>query len=116
LNSEEFEELVSRAVDELPPWIKNIIDEENLVICVREEPGDEVENKYSSEILGLFTGLPYGSRRGTYPFLPRVEIYRQPFLKHVPSSKMAERVRQTVIHEVAHFMGMDEKEVRNRGY
>lgn len=116
MKTAEFENIVESAVDGLPGWVQNILDEENIVICVREEPPEEAEEKHGSEILGLFTGKPYGSRQGTYPLPARIEIYRQPFLKHIPPQKMKERIRQTVVHEVAHFMGMDEKEVRRRGY
>ncbi len=116
MNSAEFEKLVHRALKELPPWVQKIIDEENLVVCVREEPGPEVVEEHGKNIFGLFVGLPYGSRRGTYPFPARIEIYRQAFLKHVQPEKMPERVRRTVIHEIAHFMGMDENQVRKKGY
>ncbi|MGM0380630.1 MAG: metallopeptidase family protein [bacterium] len=116
MDSQQFQQLVENALHELPGWVDNIIEQENLVICVRETPGPKVVEEHSSEILGLFTGVPYGGRRGTNPLPSRIEIYRQPFLKHIPADEMPEQVRRTVIHEVAHFMGMDENEVRDRGY
>lgn len=101
MTSAEFDELVRAALDELPPHIASAL--ENLAVVVEDEaPGDP----------GLF-GL-----WESHPYLPdRITIFRRPLERAFPEpSRLAEEVRVTVLHELAHFFGMEEDRLDELGY
>jgi predicted Zn-dependent protease with MMP-like domain len=90
LSDEEFREAVMDALDSLPPEIAARLG--NVAVIVEDRHP-------SGSLLGLFD--PRGG-------LQRIVIYRE---LH-PS---AEEVKRTVLHEVSHYFGMDERQVRNWG-
>ena len=91
LTEEECREAVQDALDSLPSEIASKLD--NVAVIV--EDGDP-----SSGLLGLFD--PRGS-------LQRIIIYRQ-----LHSS--SDQVKRTVLHEVGHYFGMNEQQIRELGY
>ena len=115
VSEEEFDRLVVDAIDELPAWIQEVIERENIVICSKEEAPPEVQAKRQGQVLGLFTGVPYGAR-SSVPLPARIELYRGPLLDNYDSKQLKGAVKKTLIHEVAHFVGMDEQQVRRLGY
>jgi predicted Zn-dependent protease with MMP-like domain len=90
LTEEETREAVMDALDSLPPEIAERLD--NVAVIVEERHP-------SGRLLGLFD--PRGG-------LQRIIIYRE-----LHSS--TEDVRRTVFHEVGHYFGMDERQVRSWG-
>jgi predicted Zn-dependent protease with MMP-like domain len=98
----DFEEQVRRALDELPPDLARGL--ENVAVVVEEE------NAGDPGVLGLFEKAPY---------LPaKVTIYRRPLLAdfgHDPEL-LAHEIRVTVLHELAHYFGIDEQRLAELGY
>lgn len=98
----DFEEQVRRALDELPPDLARGL--ENVAVVVEDENADE------PELLGLFEEAPY---------LPaKVTIYRQPLetdFGHDPR-RLRHEIRVTVLHELAHYFGIDEERLGELGY
>jgi predicted Zn-dependent protease with MMP-like domain len=98
----DFEEQVRRALDELPPDLGRGL--ENVAVVVEEE------NATDPGVLGLFEQAPY---------LPaKVTIYRQPLVAdfgHNPEL-LAHEIRVTVLHELAHYFGIDEQRLAELGY
>ncbi|MFP4687327.1 MAG: metallopeptidase family protein [bacterium] len=115
VSEQDFDELLTEALEELPLWVQEIIERENIVICGREKASPGVLDKDSNRILGLFRGVPYGSR-SREPLPPRIEIYRQPMLENYGPDNLKEKIKKTLIHEIGHFLGMSEEEVRRRGF
>lgn len=117
MDRERFEELVQRAVEELPPWIAERLS--NIDIEVRDAPSAEElcagRVPPGHTLLGLYQGVPQTRRsRGYQMVLPdRVLIYQRPIERLCRSEEeVVERVRQVVIHEIAHHFGISDARLR----
>jgi predicted Zn-dependent protease with MMP-like domain len=98
----QFDEHVRRALDALPPDLARGL--ENVVVVVEDEhPGEP-------DLFGLFEEAPY---------LPaKVTIYRRPLEEefgHDPE-ELEHEIRITVLHELAHYFGIDEDRLDELGY
>ena len=97
-----FEEQVRQALDALPPELARGL--ENVAVVVEEE------NAEDPGILGLFQEAPY---------MPaKVTIYRRPLeadFGHDPA-RLEHEIRVTVLHELAHYFGIDEQRLAELGY
>ena len=105
-----FEEMVAKAMDELPENFKRQIS--NVAILVEHNPGPR-------GLLGLYEGIPLTSRTTQYAgVLPdRITIYRQAICAICRTEdEVADEVRRTVIHEVAHHFGIDDDRLDELGW
>lgn len=108
---EEFEELVSEALDEIPAELARFMD--NVAIFVEDESTDE------PELLGLYEGIPLTERFGNYVMTSpdRITIYRLPTLRiSADRDEVREQVEITVVHEIAHHFGIDDDALHALGY
>ncbi|MFD4181785.1 metallopeptidase family protein [Rhodococcus sp. NPDC058514] len=106
-----FEELVGEALDLIPAELARAID--NVVVLVEdrdpEEPG----------LLGLYQGIALTERDSHYGgSLPdTITIYREALLEVCDSEEQViEEVAITVIHEVAHYFGIEEDRLHQLGW
>ncbi len=111
---EEFESLVEQALEGLPEEFAELLD--NVVVMVEEEPDpQDVEGMEPGEdLFGLYVGTNLLERDTFYSgALPdRILIYRGPILRHCANRREVIReVRDTVIHELGHFFGMEEDQM-----
>ncbi len=111
LTEEEFDDLVSEALDTLPPELARLMD--NVAVFVEnQKPG-------RPRLLGLYEGVPL-TRRGHYysGHLPdRITIFRAPISRRCATREdVVEQVRITVVHEVAHHFGIGEARLHELGY
>ena len=120
----DFEKLVGEACDQLPGWVEELLEEAGIAIYVREEPPPPIKEKFGGSVRGLFTGRNYSATQSNRPTTQptRIEIYRRPILQQYTGpekerkEKLKEQVRKTIVHEVGHYLGMSEEEIRQRGY
>lgn len=108
-----FDALVDRALDTIPDEIVALV--HNVVVLVEDEPPDTEP----ADTLGLYDGVALTERRWMPGVdLPdRIFIYRNPLLDLCDSEQMlADEVRITVVHEVAHHFGMDHGTLEALGY
>jgi predicted Zn-dependent protease with MMP-like domain len=106
----EFEALVAEALDGIPDEFARYLD--NVSVVVEDEPDEE-------GLYGLYQGIPLSER--THDFaaaLPdRISIYRGPLVRDFRSrAQIRRQIRLTVVHEIAHFFGLDERRIRRLGY
>ena len=105
-----FEDHVRSALDSLPPELTRRI--ENVAIVVRDEHPDD------PDLFGLYEGTPLperGDRAGSLP--DRITIYRRPLEESFPDpDELEEEIRVTVLHELAHYFGIDEDRLAELGY
>ncbi|MDQ3067243.1 MAG: metallopeptidase family protein [Actinomycetota bacterium] len=96
-----FEEHVRAALDSLPPEIAAALD--NVAIVIEEANRDE------PDLYGLFDWPEY---------MPaKISIYRRPLVEDFDdASELEEEIRVTVLHELAHYFGMDEDRIADLGY
>jgi predicted Zn-dependent protease with MMP-like domain len=106
-----FEEMVTEALDGLPPELGAIMS--NVAVTVEHNAGPP-------GLLGLYQGVPL-TRRTTTAYagaLPdRITIYRRSICAVCHSEdEVALQVRRTVIHEVAHHFGIGDQRLRELGW
>ena len=97
-----FDDHVRRALDSLPARIAAAL--ENVAVVVEDENPEE------PDLFGLFEA---------HEFLPaRIAIYRRPLEEefgHDPA-RLEEEIRVTVLHELAHYFGIEEGRLDELGY
>ena len=110
----EFEDVVQEALDELPEQFASLLD--NIIVVVEEEPADDdldVMEDGANELLGIYRGVPKTRRTYDMMLLPdQIAIFRGPILRVTRSRRDAvTQIRQTVIHELGHYFGLDDDEM-----
>jgi predicted Zn-dependent protease with MMP-like domain len=98
----DFEEHVRRALDVLPPDLARGL--ENVAVVVEDE------NRQDPDLFGLFEDVPY---------MPaKVTIYRRPLEEDFSDDpdELEREIRITVLHELAHYFGIDEERLDQLGY
>jgi predicted Zn-dependent protease with MMP-like domain len=117
-----FELLVHEALEDLPEEFARHLD--NVEIVIEDEPDPHVlralgMHPQRDTLFGLYQGVPL-SRRGALfgGHLPdKISIYYRPLLQACRTpDRLREQVRRTVIHEIGHFFGLDDDEIRALGY
>lgn len=121
MNRREFEQLVERAIERIPQIFQKAM--ENVAITVADWPDPDVMEEMTGDrnevVYGLFTGTPLPERSvemsGDMPAM--IELYQMPLVEDFPDRRdLIEEIEITLVHEIAHFMGMDEEEIREQGY
>jgi predicted Zn-dependent protease with MMP-like domain len=111
MTPQRFDELVSDALDLIPPKLAAAID--NVVILV------EAQHPEESGLLGLYEGVALTERDSSYAgSLPdAITIYRDALLDMCGSEdEVVEEVAITVIHEIAHHFGIDDDRLHQLGW
>lgn len=106
MHSRDFEQLVEQALAQLPPRFRRRL--RNLVVVVEDEPA-------RPGLLGLYQGWPLTQRTTGAPItMPdRITIYQGPHERACRNvAELKRMVEETVWHEVGHYFGMDERQVR----
>jgi predicted Zn-dependent protease with MMP-like domain len=113
---EEFEDVVADALDDLPEWVLEAI--ENVVILV-EERANASQDPDGEGLFGIYEGVPLPDRGFDYSLvLPdRIMIFQES-LERVFSDRdeLKEEIRVTVLHEVAHHLGIEEDRLQELGW
>lgn len=107
-----FESLVIDELDRLPDDMVDGLD--NVVFVVEDRPEDG-----SLDLLGLYDGLAL-TERGQYGMgeLPdRIIVYREPHLAGCDTEDaLRDEVHTTLVHEIAHFYGIDDEQLHELGW
>src|SRR5215510_12742125 len=105
-----FDEQVRAALDSLPPNIASAL--RNVAVVVEDE------NPEDPDIFGLYHGVPLPERGDGVGLLPdKISIYRLPLEDSFPDpEELREEIRITVLHELAHYFGLDEDRIAELGY
>jgi predicted Zn-dependent protease with MMP-like domain len=96
-----FEDHVRRALDSLPEAVAAAL--ENVAIVVEEQDPDD------PDLFGLWQA---------HELLPdKITIFRRPLVEAFPDpAELEEEIRVTVLHELAHYFGIDEDRLEELGY
>jgi predicted Zn-dependent protease with MMP-like domain len=112
VNRLEFDAAVDDVLDDLPDWVVAQLD--NLHVVVEERPEPE-----QGDLLGLYEGVSLPERSADYwGALPdRITVYREPHLEMGLSDvELREQIRRTVLHEIAHHLGIDDERLEELGW
>jgi predicted Zn-dependent protease with MMP-like domain len=96
-----FEKQVQAALDELPPKIAAGL--ENVAIVIEDQDPDD------PDLFGLWEADAY---------MPdKITIFERPLTRAFPDpERLRAEIRVTVLHELAHYFGLDEREIEELGY
>lgn len=112
VDADAFEKLVVDELDKLPDDMVDGLD--NVVFVVEDRPEDG-----TLDILGLYDGVNL-TERGQYGFgeLPdRIILYREPLLSVSANlEELKDQIHVTLVHEIAHFYGIDDNELHRLGW
>jgi predicted Zn-dependent protease with MMP-like domain len=96
-----FDEHVRRSLDALPPELARRL--ENVAVVVAEEHTED------PDLFGLFEEEPYLPAKITIFRLPLEDSFADPL-------ELEREIRITVLHELAHYFGIDEARLQELGY
>jgi predicted Zn-dependent protease with MMP-like domain len=111
MDPQRFDELVSDALDLIPPRLAAVMD--NVVVLVADRHPDE------ADLLGLYEGVALTERDSNYAgSLPdTITIYRDALLDICDDDdEVVEEVKVTVVHEIAHHFGIDDDRLHELGW
>lgn len=111
MSAERFEELVSDALDEIPPKLTAAL--QNVVVLVASRHPEE------PDLLGLYEGTALTDRDSSYAgSLPdTITIYRDALLEMCETEdEVVDEVTVTVVHEIAHHFGIDDERLHELGW
>lgn len=115
----EFEGLVDRAVKKMPRRFRAILKKEGIQLLARDKAPAVLQGRYRGGVVfGVFAGVSYDKRSvfnvETEP--TRIELYKKSFETVFADPREMERqIVKTVIHEIGHYFGFSEKQLRSRG-
>jgi predicted Zn-dependent protease with MMP-like domain len=109
-------------LDRLPKQFRDGL--RNLEIVVEKRPSADLLRAEGLDprhdtLYGLYQGVPLPDRSAfDPPILPdKITIFSEPLLEDFPDpEELREEIRLTVLHEIAHFFGMDDDEIEDLGY
>jgi predicted Zn-dependent protease with MMP-like domain len=106
----DFEEHVRAALDMVPPELAGGL--ENVAVVVEDEHPDD------PDLFGSFDGVPRTERTSFGPTPPAtITIYRLPLEESFSDpDELVRQIRITVLHELAHYFGIDEARISELGY
>ena len=122
LDYREIKKEVGRIIDRLPRSFRERL--LNLEFVVEERPSIELLRAEGLDprhdtLYGIYQGIPLPDRSSLDPpLLPdKITIFAEPLLEDFPDpEELREEIRLTVLHEIAHYFGMDEEEIEDLGY
>lgn len=115
-----FDQVIAKTLKELPPGLKRALGTVQIVVQKRPS-ADQLRRSGRApgdDLLGLFDGLslkdhPLGADR---QFPDRIILFEESLRKSYPGrEELARQVRITLVHELGHYFGFSEKELKSRG-
>jgi predicted Zn-dependent protease with MMP-like domain len=118
MTREQFEHIAQAAFDALPHDFTERV--ENVAIVVEEYPSDEVLEEVHGDrysLLGLYQGIPLTKRGQWYGMTATIPDKISLYQKNIESvckdeEEMELRIMEVLFHELGHYFGMDEAQVR----
>lgn len=118
MSREEFEDCAQEAFDALPRQFQQKI--ENVQIVVEDYPSSSLARQMKTgrrSLLGLYTGVPLPYRNTWYGASPTVPDTIHLFQKNIEAQcetmeELRGRITEVLLHELGHYFGMNEEEVR----
>jgi predicted Zn-dependent protease with MMP-like domain len=120
MTRQQFQDVVRQALDELPPVFRDALD--NVDVQVRWAPTSyerkRLRLRAGSELFGVYLGIPLTRRTRGYSMVAPdvIVIYQRTHERYCRTeAEMVEQARQTLLHEIGHYMGIDEDRLHELG-
>jgi predicted Zn-dependent protease with MMP-like domain len=121
ISRREFEAAVERAIETIPEMFRAQLT--NIAIAVEDRPTDDLLAEMGvppgETLFGVFIGVALPERSPAEPPLypDEILIFREPLMAACRSlDELEEEIAITVVHEVAHYLGIDEERLEELGY
>jgi predicted Zn-dependent protease with MMP-like domain len=121
ISEKEFDGIVKKALRRIPQEIREYLN--NIVITVQKRPSKQMREEMGLDpdepLLGLFEGVPLIERSITSPPLypDIIYLFQEPLEAMCETlEELQEEIEITVVHEVAHYVGMTEERLAELGY
>lgn len=117
-----FNQIVVEALDNLPPEFAQVFD--NVEVIVEDRPSAHhrqaagIKPWQRMTLYGLYQGVPLTERTHSYGLVApdTITIFREPLIRDFPQPEaLRAQVRRTVLHEIAHFFGIDDDRLHELG-
>lgn len=118
ISPDDFDVLVSEALDSLPPELAAYMD--NVAVVTQEWPTPAQQSGHRGTLLGLYEGVSLTRRSpmtysGAMP--DRITIFRGPHLRLASTvDQLRRRIAVTVVHEVGHHFGISDARLHELGW
>ncbi len=122
-----FDQQLQHVMSELPPRVHELLEE--VTLYVEDYPSRRVMHetgvRHRSQLCGLYTGVPLTERHVEMSgvlsdaiYIYREGIFAQSRDRHgrFDEQELRRQIRITVLHELGHYHGLDEGELRELGY
>lgn len=114
---EEFDQEVTKVLEELPEEFKKQLDNVDVLVEIWPSEDDlrSILAHPGTTLFGLYKGIPKTKRGSAYTaVLPdKITIYAGPILSFSKSREDAKnQIKDTVLHEIGHYFGMSEESIR----
>ena len=113
MTEDEFEQVILRALEQLPAEFVSALDNLNIEIRPRPSPYELEESCLGpgDTLFGLYVGVPLPDRThfDTMSLPDQILIFQEPHEQAFGrEEEMVEQIRRTLLHEIGHYLGMDE--------
>ena len=122
MNYDQLKKEVIRIIDRLPRRFREQLRNVEFVVEDRPSPdllrAEGLDPRHDS-LYGIYQGVPLPERSSLDPpLLPdKISIFAEPLMEDFPDpDELRDEIRLTVLHEIAHYFGMDEDEIEELGY
>ena len=113
---DEFEREVDAILADLPPWVKDEMD--NVYVVVERRPTRQ-QDPTGDGLLGIYEGVSLDERGIDYFGVAPdriVVFYDSHMALHLPDDELRAEIRTTVLHEVGHHLGLSDERLHELGW
>ena len=121
ISDKAFDRIVQKAIDRIPEEVRRHLD--NILITVQKHPSrellEEMDMDPDEPLLGLYWGVPLTERSVTSPpdFPDTIFLFQSPLEEMCETlEELEEEIEITVVHEIAHAVGIPEERLEELGY
>ncbi len=122
MDQKELKKEVAQVLDRLPEEFRSRLHNVEIVIEQRPKQSQLIAMGFDplrDVLYGLYEGTPLPERSSVYPpVLPdKITIFSEPLIHDFQDpTELRKQIGITLIHEIAHYFGIDEKEIEKLGY
>jgi len=116
-----FISLVHRALRDVPPPFRDHLKQVDIVVKRRPSRSDLIEADLAPDesMYGFYRGIPLTERDSGYSMVAPdvIDVYQEPLEEDFPEeAELIAEIRTTVLHELAHFFGIDDDRLDELGW
>jgi predicted Zn-dependent protease with MMP-like domain len=119
MNPDQFEQVVIETLDNLPEKFTRFF--QNIEVIIEPRFNRTVRQTYGiapgEVVYGLYEGVPIPERSSQEMYMPdTITLFQQPLVQDFPDeADLREEIRRTVLHELAHHLGISDERLEELG-